>query len=344
MLHAARRILQSTDAATAALYLSLFRERNALLSFLFHGLFKDEAEIAKNEILPQQRTTVSQFRRFVAYYVGQGYRFIGPADIVSGLDPSGRYALISFDDGYFNNIRALPVLEEFKVPAVFFIATENVLKGKCFWWDVHWRQSLARGMSEEEITREGRLLKSLRTEQIEEELLRQHGAPAFAPRGDLDRAFNPSELRDFAASPWVQLGNHTSNHGILTNYPLTEALEQIELAQEAIASMTGARPLSFAYPNGNHSPQVERLVEKAGIRCAFTVVPGKTSISALRSSSGALRIGRFSPIDRGSMERQCRTFRSDVQLYGRFHAGYQRFAQRRANSASLMDDEPVLAN
>ncbi len=278
MLRTIRRILQMTDAATAAVHLSLLRERPGLLCFAFHSIFADQAEVGQNQILPQQRTTVRDFRRFVEYYLAIGYRFICPADLLGELDPRGRYALITFDDGYFNNLRALPILEEFKVPAVFFIATENILKGKCFWWDVHWRQSVARGASEEEIARDGRLLKSLRTERIEEELIRQHGAAAFVPRGDLDRPFTPPELRDFAQSPWVQLGNHTSNHGVLTNYPKAEALQQIVAAQEAIASMTGKQAIAFAYPNGNHSPEVERLCEIAGIQCAFTIAPNKMKL------------------------------------------------------------------
>lgn len=333
-----------TDTAVAAVHLSLLRERAGVLCFLFHAIFTDDAEVRQNQILPQQRTTVAQFRRCIEYYLALGYRFISPTDLLGSLDPAGRYALITFDDGYFNNTRVLPTLEEFKVPAVFFISTENVLKGKCFWWDVHWRQSVSRGITEDVIMRDGRLLKSLRTEGIEEELIRQHGAAAFAPRGDLDRPFTPSELRDFAGSPWVQLGNHTSNHGILTNYPRSEALQQIVAAQEAIASMTGTHPISFAYPNGNHSPEIERLCEKAGIRCAFTVAPSKTTLPIAPSSPSLMRIGRFMPDSQVSLERQFRTFRSDVQLCGRFHAAYQRFGQRRADSAAPIEDEPILAN
>lgn len=344
MLRTARRILQITDAAIAAVYLSFFRERTGLLCFCFHAMFADDAEIRQNQILPQQRTTVEQFRRFIEYYLALGYRFVGPADLVGGLSPGGRYALISFDDGYYNNVRALPILEEFKVPATFFIATENVLKGKCFWWDVHWRQSLARGAHEEEIAREGRLLKSLQTERIEEELIRRHGATAFVPRGELDRPFTPSELRDFAGSPWVQLGNHTSNHGVLTNYPPAEALQQIAQAQETIESMTGKQALAFAYPNGNHSPEVERLCAKAGMKCAFTIAPNKTKLPIDPASPGWMRIGRFMPDSSEKLERQFRAFRSDLQLCGLFYAGYQRFAERRGDSAVPIDDEAVLAN
>src|SRR5277367_6172434 len=113
MLGSVRRIIRTTDAATAGAYLSLFRERNALLCFLFHSLFLDDAESRQNLVHPLQRTTVGQFRGFIQYYKAEGYQFIRPSDLLAGLDPGGKYALISFDDGYFNNARALPILEEF---------------------------------------------------------------------------------------------------------------------------------------------------------------------------------------------------------------------------------------
>ena len=71
----------------ARAYLALFRERDALLTFLFHSLFRDEREIGLNLVDPLQRTTVAQFRRFVEYYLDHGYRFVTPADVLDGLEP-----------------------------------------------------------------------------------------------------------------------------------------------------------------------------------------------------------------------------------------------------------------
>jgi len=132
MISSIQRLVRATDCVVARAYLSLFRERSALLSFLFHSLFRDEREIALNQVDPLQRTTVAQFRRFVEYYLAHDYRFIGPADLLGGLDPDGKYAMITFDDGYFNNTLALPILEEYRVPAVVFVSTDHVRQNKCF--------------------------------------------------------------------------------------------------------------------------------------------------------------------------------------------------------------------
>ena len=145
MIASIQRLVRDTDCLFARAYLGLFRERGGLLAFLFHSLFRDEREIALNQVDPLQRTTVGQFREFVEYYLNHGYRFIGPGDPLDGLEPGGKYALITFDDGYYNNSLALPVLQGYRIPAVFFISTEHVREGKCFWWDVLYRERLARG-------------------------------------------------------------------------------------------------------------------------------------------------------------------------------------------------------
>ena len=142
---AIQRIVRSTDTAVARVSLALRPERNALLSFLFHSLFRNDREIALNVVDPLERTTVAQFRQLIGYYVRHGYRFISPADLLRGLDADEKYAMITFDDGYFNNTLALPVLEEFGVPAVFFISTDHVRKNKCFWWDVLYRPRRSEG-------------------------------------------------------------------------------------------------------------------------------------------------------------------------------------------------------
>lgn len=322
MINAIQECVRAADAAVAKLYLSCFRERDGLISFLFHSLFRDDDEIRKDLVDPLQRTTVPKFRRLIAYYHRHGYQFVSPADVLAGLGPCGKYALLTFDDGYYNNIRALPVLEEFNVPAVFFVSTEHVKQNKCFWWDVLHRERAAQGASFVQIYREGLAFKAFRTEQIEEALKKRFGPQAFFPRGDLDRPFTPEELKAFAQHPCVRLGNHTANHAILTNYTADEVQEQMKSAQEALVEMTGIRPSAIAYPNGAHSGTVLDACGDVGLKVGFTIRPEKHGLPVGPQTPDLLRLGRFSPHGFGPIEPQCRTYRSDFLLYGLFRDGY----------------------
>src|SRR4051812_36452709 len=175
-----------TDSLIANAYLSLFAESNSLMCFMFHSLFRDEREIAKKLVDPLQRTTVPQLRQFIEYYLDHGYQFVSPEDLLNGLDAREKYAVITFDDGYYNNHLAVPVLEKFRVPATFFIATDYVKANKCFWWDVLYRGRAAEGASDAQIRDEGIAMKGMTTAQINAALVERFGADAFNPLGDID--------------------------------------------------------------------------------------------------------------------------------------------------------------
>lgn len=319
-----QRIVRGGDRLLSSVYLSLFKERGGLIALLFHSLFQDEREISKNLVDPLERTTVRQFSRLIQYYLDCGYQFVTPDEVLAGLDPNGKHALITFDDGYFNNRRALPVLDEFEVPAVFFISTEHVRQNKCFWWDVLYRESIARGLSEDEIYRTGVATKLLRTEAIEHRLKSEFGEDCLIPRGDVDRPFSPAELREFAAHPRVHLGNHTANHAILPNYTIDEARDQIMQAQQYLLETTGRAPNLIAYPNGAQNPAVVELCRSLGLQLGFTICPKKSRLPLENgaNSRGMFEVGRFVPHNQSPIESQCRTFRSDWQMYRLFRHGY----------------------
>ena len=327
MVPVIQKVVRVTDATVARLSLSMRRERSALICFLFHSVFRDEREISRNHVDPLQRTTVLQFRQFIEYYLRHGYRFVSPDDLLHALAPGGRYALITFDDGYFNNSLVLPVLEEFGVPATFFISTDHVMQGKCFWWDVLYRERLAQGRSHRQVYRDIGGVKTLTTRQIEERLAAEFGRRAFAPRGDVDRPFTPADLRDFARSPYVRLGNHTAEHAILTNYAPAEVRRQVQDAQDALHAMTGISANSIAYPNGAHDAEVVRTCVDVGLKVGFTTRPEKRTLPLDGDTVDLMRLGRFAPHCEDAMLTQCQTYRSDHLLYGRFRAGYLRLVR-----------------
>jgi hypothetical protein len=102
------RLIHSFDESLTSLSLRVGRERNYLISFLFHGLFAGADEVASGTMDPQQAITVDMFRTLVDHFKSHSYRFVSPLEIVRGLHPQGKYILLTFDDGYYNNVRALP--------------------------------------------------------------------------------------------------------------------------------------------------------------------------------------------------------------------------------------------
>ncbi len=310
-----RAMLLKLDRMIAYSSLAFGGSEGVLLSFLFHGLFEHFEDAHSGVMEPQQRITVEMFRRFVEYFQQHGYTFVSPSEISRGLDSSGKYVLVTFDDGYFSNTKALPILERYGIPAALFVSTDHVIQGKAFWWDVVERESLRRQLTSKQTRQTLDKLKRLRTADAEASVVAQFGARALQPVGDLDRPFTLAELREIAKHPLVSLGNHTSNHDILTNYTATEMMAQIQSAQETIVSIVGKAPDFIAYPNGDMSDEILEAAKSAGMKFGLSVNPGRNRLPIEPGSLDAMKLKRFTLTGDSGIEAQCRVSRSLFSFY-----------------------------
>lgn len=305
----------SLDGKIASRFLSAAREEGSLLCFLFHGLFESGEELRSGVLDPQQGITVEMFRAFLGHFHEQGYGFVSPRQILEGLQPGGRHILLTFDDGYFNNVRALPMMEEFNAPAVFFVSSDHVREGKAFWWDAAFRQGRKHRKTEKEIRLTVAGYKRLKTEEVESDLKKKFGKDALRPVGDLDRPFTPGELREFAGHRLVSVGNHTKNHAILTNYGLAEVREQIQGGQDALQQMTEKTPEMISYPNGNSSPQIEQAAREAGLQLGVLVRRGKNRLPLKIGAPEAMSLKRFILWGDCGIDVQCLVSRANISFY-----------------------------
>ena len=247
-------MLLKLDHIIAQSGLSFSGSEGVLLSFLFHGLFDDLEDPESTASEPQQGITVQMFECFVEYFHRHSYTFVSPNEVAHGLDSNGKYVLVTFDDGYFSNAKALPVLERHGIPAALFVSTDHVLQGKAFWWDVVERESLKRRMSQRQVNQVHESLKRLRTPDAEAFVQAEFGPRALRPLGDRDRPFTLPELRDIAKHPLISLGNHTSNHDILTNYTLRKYARRLRVRKRSSV-------------DHRESAGLYRLSERRNFRC-----------------------------------------------------------------------------
>jgi len=302
LLHA----MDGIDRTFAAVSPGLIPEAPALIIVLFHSLFRTRAEVDQGLVDPQQGVTIAEFRMFIEAFLEAGYSAIGPDELVSNRPESQKHFMITFDDGYFNNHLALATLEEFNVPATFFISSSHVIEQRSFWWDVLYREVRGSGSARRRAVGRFKLTKAAA---LEAELISMFGKRALTPQGDVDRPFTSDELRDFARSRLVRLGNHTADHAILTNYSAEEMASQIGQCQRSIEAIGGHRPTVIAYPNGNYSPTVVKASWDAGLRAGLTLRPRKNPLHR-ETSAEQMTLGRFILWGGGSIRNQCAVFRS----------------------------------
>ena len=310
-----KKTIYTLDDWLARVCLPITDQRGLFLSFLIHGIFKSEEEARSGLLDPQQSITVDMLRRLIEYFTRIGYKFISTEDLVEGPSQSGKHVLLTFDDGYYNNLSALPVLEDFGVPAVFFISSGHVELSKAFWWDVVHREFKKRGRTDEEIRLAGARYKQFRTSEVESDIRQEFGESALQPVSDLDRPFTASELRKFANHRLVFLGNHTKDHAILTNYSGTEISEQIRDGQDDIRRLTGKTPQIIAYPNGNYSSEVLEAAKEAGLQFGLLAQAGRNRLPMESGAVEAMTLKRFTLWGDRAVEEQCRASQSGISLY-----------------------------
>lgn len=302
--------IKKTDSLVSRAALRLGFEKDGLLVFGFHAVFnnRNDADDAVIRISPGKAVEVGDLDYFIRHFKEHGYKFISPWE-PGGLEPKGRYAMLTFDDGYYNNVLTLPVLEKNNVPAVFFVTTFNVIENKSFWWDVVFRERKKEGKTAREISDEEILLKS-KTFRERDSYLRERFEPkAFNPISDIDRPFTDNELKSFSKHPLVHIGNHTHNHAILTNEEDDVIGMEIEECQKNIQMITGTIPNSIAYPDGRFSERVIKATRNKDLSFGFTVEQEKNNVPLVNN----LRISRFIPAG-SEIEEQCIKSRSDVRF------------------------------
>lgn len=200
---------------------------------------------------------------------------------------------ITFDDGWADNHEeALPVLRELALPATLFVTTGFVGTDRLFWPER--LTDLLAGPERRRL--DPGAIDGLRAP-VRSALLGAARAPAARLPDAIDRLIEAAKqmedgereqmldilARHLGRSParskarllsWsqvleladagIEIGSHGVTHTILTRLEVPRASAEIRESREAVARELGTPPASFAYPNGDATPELARAVRDAG--------------------------------------------------------------------------------
>jgi peptidoglycan/xylan/chitin deacetylase (PgdA/CDA1 family) len=286
-------------------------DRPGLVVFVMHCVFADQREVELGVIDPHERATPAGLAQLVAHMRGHGYRFVSATEIDAGLQPGGLYAHLTFDDGFANNLHLIDFLEREDAYATVFPSINHVREGRSYWWNGLYRERHRRGQLGS-VPGETAMLRRLTDAAVDAYLVETFGPGALRPSGDVDRPLTVAELRRMAASSRIEIGNHTLDHAVLTNYPAAEVESQVGGAQEWLAETLGSRPIAIAYPNGNFDDGVVEICRRQGLRVGVTVEAGRNPLPA--GSAELMRLDRFRVVFDRRLEQRLRAVRSSIQL------------------------------
>jgi peptidoglycan/xylan/chitin deacetylase (PgdA/CDA1 family) len=174
---------------------------------------------------------------------------------------------ITFDDGYIDNLTASKLLEEYGLPATFFVMTAGLHNDLEPWWD-----ELGRVVSPDAYLGSWQQLHSMSLIDREDVI-----AALFGDAG-IERSLDPhsrllraQEVAQLAASRLMEIGAHTQSHPSLATLGPANQLREIIGSKRELEQVVGRRVTSFAYPFGtreHYSGDTIQLVRAAGFKRA----------------------------------------------------------------------------
>jgi peptidoglycan/xylan/chitin deacetylase (PgdA/CDA1 family) len=216
---------------------------------------------------------------------------------LAGKATPRRFACLTFDDGYRDNLDALlPILEAFRVPATIYIAPGLVDGTAPLWWygldhavsnattlrlparlggDVPTRTPEEKRAAFASAARLMLLAAPADAARIVDALADRHGVdfPALARAHMLDWV----GVRSLAASPYVEIGAHTTSHPSLARLEAAEVRAEMAGSRDRLAQETGREIRHFAYPYGTGDTvgaRELRLAAELGFGSAVSTTPG----------------------------------------------------------------------
>ena len=265
------------------------------LVLCYHGV--DDGYTREGEFVdPKKKLPLATFRRQLDM-LSQIGRFVPLHEMYEAPRPErGWRFAITFDDGYRNNIEAaLPVLEEYRAPLTWFVASAFVEnRHRLPWWDLlqflerHLERplSVTLGAETHELgttpATPGRSetflrLRSLFLERAGDTVaLEQALVEAAQERGiSLPRNgfADPEALGRAAANGLVEIGAHTHTHINMARTSGAEIGTELTANVAMLRDWTGFTPRIFAYPYGTKgavSAEAADMVRSCGFDAAVT--------------------------------------------------------------------------
>lgn len=203
------------------------------------------------------------------------FDFISVEDLADRLaHPKSRpFCLMTFDDGKQSHAtQVAPELLRLGVPAVFYVVTEAVTSGKPLWFDRY--AALLRAVGGVPRGLEVEFLKRLPLASLNERLDRACAEHGVEPDMSCEhvRPMSWDQARALARNSFT-IGAHGVNHAILTNETKAVAMAEIGSSLTQVASEIGSPCTTFAFPNGNYTPQLAQHALRSGAETAMTTDP-----------------------------------------------------------------------
>ncbi len=205
--------------------------------------------------------------------------------------------LITFDDGYANNVNyALPVLDKYNAHALFFVTGVGTLNKKILWADAmdivtrHADKKSSVTLNDakfhfngmkfvcEELQMElaAYVQASKKTGYVEKEnlvtqLLKIYDFTKDKENDDYWQLMTDDQIRNASMSKNITIGSHGFYHNNLGSLSNSDALHEVDLSKKYLENIIQKEVNSIGFPDGSYTEQLNDSLNTAGFKKQFLV-------------------------------------------------------------------------
>ena len=304
---------------------SSFSKRKKLFILIYHRVFTEPDYMNPGEV---DKAAFNWQMELISKY----FNVLSMTDALQKLHSDSlppRAVCITFDDGYADNFtNALPILNRYKLPAIFFIAN-GYLDGGRMWNDTvieairniqapeldlstaslgcfDVSTNSAKSAAASRIINEIKHLPPEKRQQIASFIAEQ------SPNLQYDLMMTSAQLKKLHASG-MEIGGHTVTHPILAKLNPDTVWLEVNNNKVFLENLL-AQPLRFfAYPNGKPGIRLFEeqipLIKKAGYQAAVSTIWG-----VCHQSSDTWQLPRFTPWDKDPISFMLRMIKMYIKV------------------------------